>query len=288
MIVFITGISGAGKNTALRILEDNGYYCIDNVPIDIIPKIIDIAQNSNIQNIAFIIDPRIIIVSEKNIENLKTSINQLIDKTLDLVKKYSIKLIFLDCNEKTILKRYNSSRRIHPIKPDNIEEGIKIEKELLKELKNNSDYLIDTSNLSPYDLAAKILEFLLLKKISIIKLISFGYKYGFVNTDFVIDVRLLSNPFYVKELSDKTGLDKEVKEYILKDSFAREFIEKTLSYIEYLIKYYFTNVKNFLEIGVGCTGGKHRSVMVVEYIAEKLRPKYENIQIQVEHRDIYK
>ncbi|MEN3015746.1 MAG: RNase adapter RapZ [bacterium] len=288
MIVFITGISGAGKNTALRILEDNNFYCIDNAPLNLIPKIIDIAQNSNIQNIAFIIDPRMIIAYQKDQIKLKKSIDKLINKTLEYQKKYDVKIIFLDCNEKTLLKRYNFNRRIHPINPENPEEGIKVEKKLLRRLKENSNHIIDTSDLSPYDLSAKILEIISLKKIYLLKILSFGYKHGFPNTDIVIDVRMLPNPFYVKELSNKTGIDKEVKQYLSSDQNTQEFLSKTLSYLEYIINLYFVNVKSFLEIGIGCTGGKHRSVFVAEYLYEQIKQKYQNMKILIEHRDIYK
>ncbi|MCS7243479.1 MAG: RNase adapter RapZ [Candidatus Calescibacterium sp.] len=288
MIIFITGISGAGKNTALRILEDNNFYCIDNAPLDLIPKIIEIAQNSNISDIAFIIDPRMIFVSKKGQEKLKRSINKLIEKTLNLSKKNDIKIIFLDCNEKTLIKRYNSNRRVHPLNTENLEEGIRIEKELLKKLKDKSHYIIDTSELSPYDLSLKISEFILLKKLYIVKIVSFGYKHGFINTDIVIDSRILRNPFYVKELSEKNGLDEEVKEYLLKDPKTQSFLDKTLEYIDYIVESYLGNVKNFLEIGVGCTGGKHRSVFVAEYLAKHIKNKHKNIKVLVEHRDIYK
>ncbi|MCX7758563.1 MAG: RNase adapter RapZ [bacterium] len=288
MIIFITGISGAGKNTALRILEDNNFYCIDNAPLDLIPKIIEIAQNSNISDIAFIIDPRMIFVSKKGHEKLKRSITKLIDKTLNLSKKNDIKIIFLDCNEKTLIKRYNSNRRVHPLNTENLEEGIKIEKELLKKLKDKSHYIIDTSELSPYDLSLKISEFILLKKLYIVKIVSFGYKHGFINTDIVIDSRILRNPFYVKELSEKNGLDEEVKEYLLKDPKTQSFLDKTLEYIDYIVESYLGNVKNFLEIGVGCTGGKHRSVFVTEYLAQHIKNRYKNIRVLIEHRDIYK
>lgn len=289
MIIFITGISGAGKNTALRILEDSGFYCIDNTPLNLIPKIVQIAQNSNIENISFIIDPRLIFVSKKrDLPKLKKSINKLIKDTLRLANEYNVKIIFLDSNEKTLIKRYNSSRRIHPLNPENIEEGIKLEKELLEELKRKSNFVIDTSDISPYDLAIKISEIISSKKVYILKITSFGYKYGFLNSDFIIDVRVLKNPFYIRELSDKTGLDKEVKEYLLSDSLTNEFLNKTMEYILFVLNFYFNNVKNYLEIGIGCTGGKHRSVFVAEYIYDFIKNKYKNIKILIEHRDIYK
>ncbi|MCS7165876.1 MAG: RNase adapter RapZ [Candidatus Calescibacterium sp.] len=288
MIIFITGISGAGKNTALRILEDNNFYCIDNAPLDLIPKIIEIARNSNISDIAFIIDPRIIFVSKKDPMKIKYFINKLIDKTLYLSKKNDIKIIFLDCNEENLIKRYNSNRRIHPLNRENLLEGIKLEKELLQKLKEKSHYVIDTSDLSPYDLSLKISEIILLKKMYIVKLISFGYKHGFISSDIVIDTRILRNPFYVSQLTNKNGSDPEVKEYLLSDPKTKEFIEKTIDYIDYIIASYLGNVKNFIEIGVGCTGGKHRSVFVAEYLGEHIRKKHQNTKVIIEHRDIHK
>ncbi len=287
MIIFVTGISGSGKSTALSILEDSGFYCIDNAPLNIIPKIIDIAQKSNITNIAFIIDPRMVFISKRD-NNFFNEIRKFTKDILSLAKKYSIKIMFLDCEETVLIKRYNSSRRVHPLNPENVQEGIKLEKQLLKELKENSDFLIDTSLLSPYELSQKISEIIFLKKINILKLISFGYKYGFINTDFVIDTRVLKNPFYIKELSTKTGLEEEVKKYLLKESSTIEFLNKTIDYIDYILNIYFNEVKIFLEIGIGCTGGKHRSVFVTEYIYEKIKDKYPDLKILVEHRDIHK
>lgn len=290
MIIFITGISGAGKNTALRILEDSGFYCIDNSPLDLVPKIIEIAENSKISNIAFIIDPRIIFTTKKNYSKpeLEKDIKNFVSEILNLAEKYNIKILFLDCDEKTLLKRYNSNRRTHPLNAENILEGIKLEKELLQNLKEKSHYIVDTSELSPYNLASKISELILSKKLNILKIISFGYKYGFVNSDFVIDVRMLKNPFYIKELASKNGLDQEIKEYLLNDSKTIEFLENTLKYLEYILSIYFSDVKNFLEVGIGCTGGKHRSVFVAEYIYDYVSKKYNNIKVLVEHRDIYK
>jgi len=289
MIIFITGISGAGKNTALRILEDNGFYCIDNAPLNLIPKIIDLSKNSNIQNIAFTIDPRNLLFTKKNLqEHLNKSINKFINKIINLSKKYKTKIIFLDCDNKTLIKRFNTSRRVHPLNSENIEEGIRLEKELLSRLKESSHYVIDTSLLSPYDLSLKLLEIISSKLTYTIKLTSFGIKYGYLNADYIIDTRILNNPFYIADLSSKTGLDQEVKQYLLNDPKTIKFLEKTEDYLIYVIDSYLGNVKNFIEIGISCTGGKHRSVFVCEYLSKKLKEKYNNHKIIVEHRDIYK
>jgi len=289
MIIFITGISGAGKNTALRILEDNGFYCIDNAPLNLIPKIIYLSKSSNIENIAFTIDPRMLLFSKKNTKDqLINSINKFSQKIINLSKKYNTKIIFLDSDNKVLIKRFNVSRRIHPLNSENIEEGINLEKELLSKLKDNSHYIIDTSLLSPYDLSLKILEIISSKVIYTIKLTSFGVKYGFLNADYIIDTRVLNNPFYISNLAFKTGLDEEVKKYLLSDPKTVTFLEKTENYLEYIINLYLGNVKNFIEIGISCTGGKHRSVFTCEYLSQKLREKYKNYRIIVEHRDIYK
>ncbi|MFN3995336.1 MAG: RNase adapter RapZ, partial [bacterium] len=147
MIIFITGISGAGKNTALKILEDNGFYCIDNTPPNLVPKILEIAENSKISNLAFVIDPRAIftIKKEHSLEEIQKNVQNLIEEIIDLSQKYAIKILFLDCNEETLLKRYNSTRRIHPLDFENTVNGIRLEKKLLEPLKEKSHYIIDTS-----------------------------------------------------------------------------------------------------------------------------------------------
>ncbi len=283
MIVFITGISGSGKNTALKILEDNAFFCIDNLPIQLIPKFLEVLSFTNIKNIALTVDVRL---KDFFFNNFEKNLNEF----FEILNQYDAKLIFLDCQDEILLNRFKANRRIHPLSVNNPLEGISKEREIMKKLKEKADFYIDTSFLTPYDLGNNILSLLnLLSNVDLtIKLISFGYKYGLVNADLVLDVRVLKNPFYIQELSNKTGLDKEVQQYLLNDTFTIEFINKTYDYLNFFIANYLGKVKNLLEVAIGCTGGKHRSVFVVEYLSNLLSQNNSNIKVITEHRDIYK
>jgi len=283
MIVFITGISGSGKNTALKILEDNSFFCIDNLPIQLIPKFLEIISFTNIKDIALTIDVRL---KDFFLNNFEQNLNEF----FLILKQYDAKLVFLDCKDEILLNRFKANRRNHPLSVNNPLEGIAKERELMKILKDKAHFYIDTSSFTPYDLRNTILALLnLLPNVDLtIKLISFGFKYGLVNADIILDVRLLKNPFYIEELSNKTGLDLEVQNYLLNDSFTLEFINKTYNYLEFFVSNYLGKVKNILEIGVGCTGGKHRSVFIVEYLYNLLSQNIPNVNIVKEHRDISK
>jgi len=283
MIVFITGISGSGKNTALKVLEDNAFFCIDNLPIQLIPKFLEVLSFTNIRNIALTVDVRL---KDFFFNNFEQNLNEF----FEILERYDAKLIFLDCRDEVLLNRFKANRRVHPLSVNNPLEGIAKEREIIKRLKEKADFYIDTSFLTPYDLGNTILSLLnLVPSMDLtIKLISFGYKYGLVNADIVLDVRLLKNPFYINELSNKTGLDIQVREYLLSDSFTIDFINRTYGYLEFFISNYFGWVKNLLEVVVGCTGGKHRSVFVVEYLSELLSKNNSNIKVITEHRDISK
>ncbi len=283
MIVFITGISGSGKNTALKVLEDNAFFCIDNLPIQLIPKFLEVLSFTNIRNIALTVDVRL---KDFFFNNFEQNLNEF----FEILERYDAKLIFLDCRDEVLLNRFKANRRVHPLSVNNPLEGIAKEREIIKRLREKADFYIDTSFLTPYDLGNTILSLLNLAPSMdlTIKLISFGYKYGLVNADIVLDVRLLKNPFYINELSNKTGLDIQVREYLLSDSFTIDFINRTYGYLEFFISNYLGKVKNLLEVAVGCTGGKHRSVFVVEYLSELLSKNNSNIKVITEHRDISK
>ncbi len=283
MIVFITGISGSGKNTALKVLEDNAFFCIDNLPIQLIPKFLEVLSFTNIRNIALTVDVRL---KDFFFNNFEQNLNEF----FEILERYDAKLIFLDCRDEVLLNRFKANRRVHPLSVNNPLEGIAREREIIKRLREKADFYIDTSFLTPYDLGNTILSLLnLVPSMDLtIKLISFGYKYGLVNADIVLDVRLLKNPFYINELSNKTGLDIQVREYLLSDSFTIDFINRTYGYLEFFISNYLGKVKNLLEVAVGCTGGKHRSVFVVEYLSELLSKNNSNIKVITEHRDISK
>ncbi|MGC8815109.1 MAG: RNase adapter RapZ [bacterium] len=283
MIVFITGISGSGKNTALKVLEDNSFFCIDNIPIQLIPKFFEVLSFTNIKDIALTVDIRL---KEFFFNNFEQNLNEF----FEILNQYNAKLIFLDCNDQVLLNRFKANRRIHPLSINNPLEGISKEREIMKKLKERADFYIDTSFLTPYDLGNTILSLLnLLPNIDLtIKLTSFGFKYGLVNADIILDVRLLKNPFYISELSNKTGLDFEVQQYLLNDKLTLDFINKTYEYLQFFISNYLGKVKNLIEIAIGCTGGKHRSVFVVEYLYDLLSKNNPNVKFIKDHRDISK
>ncbi|MGB9639045.1 MAG: RNase adapter RapZ [bacterium] len=283
MIVFITGISGSGKNTALKVLEDNSFFCIDNIPIQLIPKFFEVLSFTNIKDIALTVDIRL---KEFFFNNFEQNLNEF----FEILNQYNAKLIFLDCNDQVLLNRFKANRRIHPLSINNPLEGISKEREIMKKLKERADFYIDTSFLTPYDLSNTILSLLnLLPNIDLtIKLTSFGFKYGLVNADIILDVRLLKNPFYISELSNKTGLDFEVQQYLLNDKLTLDFINKTYEYLQFFISNYLGKVKNLIEIAIGCTGGKHRSVFVVEYLYDLLSKNNPNVKFIKDHRDISK
>lgn len=262
-IVIVTGMSGSGKTTAMEVLEDVGFFCVDNIPVQLIPKFIELIKDSKevIRNIAFSIDVRgrgFFSGLSEQLQSLKTSGNK-------------VTIIFLDCNDSVLLKRYSETRRKHPLAQDiPIEEGFRLERKYLEEIKTYADYMIDTSDLSVHDLKKELL--MLIQQVSKTKpmtiiLQSFGYRFGIPqDSDIVFDVRFLKNPYYVQELKHFTGLHKDVISYIKNDNITTRFLDFLKGFIEFAIPLYDAEGKSYLTISFGCTGGKHRSVAIVEDI----------------------
>ncbi len=281
--VIITGMSGAGKSSALKTLEDNNYFCVDNLPIELILKFAEITfseSEKTRRNVALGIDIR----SGKGLSEL--------DSTLSKMRKYgyAYEILFLDASDDVLIKRFKETRRAHPLALEaRVDEGIKKEREKLEFIRKQSDYIIDTSNLLTRDLRMKIEDiFIADKKYKnlFVTILSFGFKYGIpVDADLIFDVRFMPNPYYVEELKNKTGNDDDVKKYVMNSEVSEKFIEKLNDMIKFLIPNYVKEGKNQLLIGIGCTGGKHRSVTVANEIYEKLS-KDENLGIKVAHRDI--
>ena len=281
--VIITGVSGAGKSSALKTLEDNNYFCVDNLPIELILKFAEITfseSEKTRRNVALGIDIR----SGKGLSEL--------DSTLSKMRKYgyAYEILFLDASDDVLIKRFKETRRAHPLALEGrVDEGIKKEREKLEFIRKQSDYIIDTSNLLTRDLRMKIEDiFIADKKYKnlFVTILSFGFKYGIpVDADLIFDVRFMPNPYYVEELKNKTGNDDDVKKYVMNSEVSEKFIEKLNDMIKFLIPNYVKEGKNQLLIGIGCTGGKHRSVTVANEIYEKLS-KDENLGIKVAHRDI--
>ncbi len=282
--VILTGMSGAGKSTALKMMEDIGFYCVDNLPIPLLEKFVELSelQNAELQKVAVGIDAR----SGQALDELKS--------VLDHIKEGggSYEILFLDCEDSILVKRYKETRRSHPLAPgERVDKGIALERERLAFLKERADYILDTSQLLTRELKAEI-EKIFLKnqdyKNLFITILSFGFKYGIpADSDLVFDVRFLPNPYYVEGLRAKTGNDKEIQEYVLQFNEAHEFLDKLTEMINFLIPNYISEGKNQLVISIGCTGGKHRSVTLANELYKRLSNKTE-YGLKIEHRDIGK
>lgn len=283
-LVIVTGMSGAGKSTALRMLEDAGYYCVDNLPISLIKRFVEMAcdPKSRIEKAALGVDIR----SGQALEELERVLEEI---TLQGIRH---ELLYLDASDPVLVRRYKESRRVHPLaRGGRVEKGIEEERRKLSFLKKYADYIIDTSQLLTRELRQELDKiFVQDQKFSnlVITVLSFGFKYGIPNDcDLVFDVRFLPNPFYIEELRNKTGNDAAVQDYVMGFDLAHKFLEKLTDMVEFLIPNYVAEGKNQLVIGIGCTGGKHRSVTLADrlYVRLKTRSEY---GIKIEHRDIEK
>ena len=279
--VIVTGMSGAGKSSVVHILEDIGFYCIDNLPPKLISNFQILCQNSNISmdKVAFVIDAR----SGEPIKELSGEIKKLKEQG------QNIEVIFLEASDETIIKRYKETRRKHPYSYEGmLADGIAKERELLSEIRENSDYIIDTSSLITRQLREQVLAvFQSRTKFESINvdIVSFGFKRGVpLDSDLVFDVRFLPNPFYVSGLKELTGLDEPVSDYILSSDITREFLSLLCDMIKFLLPQYIEEGKNRIVISIGCTGGRHRSVTVAEKLSEFLKEL--NYYTVVKHRDI--
>lgn len=284
-IIIVTGMSGAGKSTALNVLEDEGYYCVDNMPISLIPKFAELAdghkQDKGYNNIALGIDIR----SGHSLAEL--------DSVLDYMKekKYEYTIVFLESSDEVLIKRYKETRRTHPLAKDGrVDKAIMLEREQLKFLKQRADVIIDTSQLLTREFKEELEKIVLGRKEFnnlMVTVLSFGFKYGIPSdADIVFDVRFLPNPYYVEELRPLTGNDKKIQDYVMKAPEAEEFLERVDGLIQFLLPNYVKEGKSSLVIAVGCTGGKHRSVTLANAIAKRLsKTPY---GCKVEHRDIEK
>jgi UPF0042 nucleotide-binding protein len=275
-IIIITGISGSGKSSVLNYLEDKGFYCVDNLPLLLIDKFIEILNNSSYENVAIGIDIREYLISEdfKKFKEIKDRIEDIF-------------ILFLDTTTKELYKRYNESRRKHPLKEANLEKAIEKEKQILAPIKDDSDYFLDTTNLSIKNLYKELDDIFKLKKDEsnfFINITSFGFKYGnFNNSHLMFDVRFLPNPFFIESLKHQTGLEAAVYNYVINHEETKEFIKKLDDMIDYLIPLYEREGRHYLNIAIGCTGGKHRSVSIARYIHNKLLNNY---NVTIVHREV--
>ena len=280
-LVIITGLSGAGKNTALDTFESQGYFCTDNLPALLLDNFLNILIEKDINKIAISIDIR----SKLLFFDLKDVL-----KNVQSNKYFNVRTIFLDCSDQVLVNRYKETRKNHPLSNEqSLLEGITEERKIMDDIKGVANYIYDTTNLTAKDLNKKILaDFNITKKdVFHVTISSFGYKYGVpIDADNIIDVRFLKNPFYINELREKTGKDSEVFDYVFDDNLTKDFYPKLLGLMEFMVDKYQYEGRDKVAIAIGCTGGKHRSVS----IARKLHEDIEKLgyKVYIEHRDISK
>ena len=280
--VVVTGMSGGGKSTALRMLEDAGFYCVDNLPVPLIEKFVELiaVPDGEVTKVALGLDVRADQAFgdvQKILENLKAN-------------GYLFEILFMEANDKTLLKRYKETRRMHPLSLDGrIEDGIRKERKVLNDIRNKSDYVIDTSNLLTRELKEELERIFVQNEeynSLMVTIVSFGFKHGIpADADLVFDVRFLPNPFYIDELKYKTGNDKEVQDYVMGFPEASVFIDKLADMVEFLIPNYIKEGKYQLVIGIGCTGGKHRSVTLANHLYMRMKNKG-SYGLKIDHRDV--
>lgn len=271
-IVIVTGLSGGGKSSALKVFEDMNYYTIDNFPLGLDKALFDI----QIEKLAIGVD----------IRTFKTT-KDFFD-FIDLIKEKNIKynIIFLKAEKNVILGRYNLSRRAHPLKRNSLLESIEEEIKILFSVKEISNYIIDTTHLKPTELEAKIREQIKIdeKKLNV-HIQSFGFKYGIpLDSDLIFDVRFMPNPYYIPELKEKNGYDKEIIDYVMKNHENLEFCEYLKNMLLFLIPKYIKEGKKHLTISIGCSGGKHRSVVVANNLSEDLK-HLDYLNLYINHRE---
>ena len=280
--VIVTGMSGGGKSTALRMLEDAGFYCVDNLPVLLIEKFVELiaTPGGEVTKVALGLDVR----ADQAFED--------VEKILEKLKEngYVFEILFMEANNRTLLKRYKETRRVHPLSQGGrIEDGINRERRILSNIREKSDYVIDSSNLLTRELKEEIDRIFVQNKeynSLMITVLSFGFKYGIpVDADLVFDVRFLPNPYYIDELKHKTGNEQEVQDYVMGFPEAHIFIDKLTDMIGFLIPNYVKEGKYQLVVAIGCTGGKHRSVTLANKLYERMKGKGK-YGIKIVHRDV--
>lgn len=282
-LILVTGMSGAGKTVAIDCLEDLGYYCIDNMPPSFLEHIHLLSEEENLQynnirDFAIVVDSRSL-----NFDGILTVIHDIKERN-----DFDLEVIFLDCNDEVLMKRFKETRRVHPLqKKGSISEGIVFERLALRDVKELADYVIDTSYISANQLKREIL-----KRFAVdhprydIHIMSFGFKHGTpMDCDYIFDVRFLPNPFYEEDLRPLTGEDEPVYDYVIRRKEALEYIDQVVQLMEFVIPRYENIAKKQVLIGIGCSGGQHRSVAIARKINEELSKSF---HCNVWHRDIEK
>ncbi len=278
-------MSGAGKSTAMKMMEDMGYFCVDNLPVEFFDKFVELFVGTHMyqKNIAIGMDIR----SGETLELLKAALDRLDNDEVHY------EILFLDASDSVLVKRYKETRRIHPLSNgERIEKGLERERERIGFLRERADYIIDTSTLLTRELKVELERIFIHDedyKNMMITILSFGFKYGIpADSDMVMDVRFLPNPYYDVELRPKTGNDIEIQEFVMKSPEAGQFIDKLEDLVQFLIPQYIDEGKNQLVISVGCTGGKHRSVTLANELFKRLDTTNREYGLKIEHRDLTK
>jgi UPF0042 nucleotide-binding protein len=282
-VIIITGLSGSGKSTALHALEDIGFFCVDNLPVMLLPKFLEIQGgiSNKVSKVALVMDAR-----ERHFLERHADIISKLRK-----KKYDIDVIFLKSSNDVLLRRFSETRRSHPLSEERtVLESILFEREKLQELEKMADSVIDTSFYSVHQLKGVVQRICLgygKNRELIVNLVSFGYRYGLPSeADIVMDVRFLPNPYFVDDLKDLGGNDPRVEEYVMKWSDTKEFLDRLFGFTDFMIPMYKKEGKAYLNIAVGCTGGRHRSVVIADQMAKFFTKR--NCMVNINHRDINK
>ena len=280
--VVVTGMSGGGKRTALKMLEDAGYYCVDNLPVSLVERFMELISmpDSEINKVALGMDVR----TDQSFQDATRILRELREKG------YDFEILFMDADEQALIKRYKETRRIHPLASDGrVEEGIRKEREILENIRRTADYVIDTSNLLTRELKEELDRIFVNNEdynSLMVTIMSFGFKNGIpADADLVFDVRFLPNPFYIDEMRTKTGKDPEVRDYVMSFQESRDFLEKLTDMLLFLIPNYVKEGKYRLVVAIGCTGGKHRSVTLANALFEEMKDQGEYGR-KLYHRDI--
>lgn len=280
--VVVTGMSGGGKSTVLKMLEDAGFYCVDNLPISLVEKFVELISmpNSEVSKVALGLDVR----SDQSFEDATRILTQLKQKG------YTFEILYMEADENVLIKRYKESRRIHPLALEGrVEDGVRRERKVLENVRKSADYVIDTTHLLTRELKEELDRIFVENgeyNSLMVTVMSFGFKHGIpVDADLVFDVRFLPNPFYVDQLKSKTGNDQEVQDYVLSFAEAETFMEKLVDMIQFLIPNYVKEGKYSLVVGIGCTGGKHRSVTLANELYKRMKDKG-TYGIKLYHRDL--